>query len=333
MIRTIGGLLALVVAAAGVQAGEPSPAAAGPADPVAWLLKAGEAARLASYQGVVVYRDSETMETLRVVHRHQDGREQERLTSLSGAPRDTVRDEDQITCALPHVHPAETSGSPQNLLPALSRQTLGQVAPHYGFRGLGESRIAGRISVGVAIEPRDEFRYGYQVWADKATAVPLKVSLVDRKGRMVEEMLYTEIQFPARIADSAFALGPGVRNLVLPRAPAAAPAASQVAQATASSAWAPASLPPGFQIAMRNLKPAPDGEGAVEHVLLSDGLSAVSIFSARMAQNDKLFRGFSHMGAMNAYGRMVGLFHVTVVGEVPQATVRMIGDSLTPAAQ
>lgn len=298
-----------------------------------WLLKVSESSRHVSYQGVVVYRDGENLETLRIVHRHKNGREQERFTSLSGAPRDLVREGDQIRCALPHDHLSEITDRPQNLLPALSRTSLQAVTPHYAFRDLGEARVAGRASRGVAIEPRDEFRYGYEVWADVQTAVPLKVSLLDRKGRVIEQMLYTEVQFPDSIPDRAFALGPGVRSLTPPLA--WPPAASQAAQSsqTLSNAWTLAGLPPGFKISMRSLNPAVAGEGPVEHVLLSDGLSAVSVFSARVAQHDKLFRGFSHLGAMNAYGRMVGAFHVTVVGEVPQATVRMIGDGLTPAAQ
>lgn len=357
-------LLALGFVAAGVQAAEPSDATTDTTDPAEWLLKASEYSRHVSYQGVVVYRDSDTIETLRIIHRLKDGREQERLTSLNGTPRDTVRDDAHVNCALAHDHsaagvsqkdpgapalvtegnpggthgaPEAATDSPQNLLPALSRKILRQVAEHYGFRSLGEARVAGRVSRGVAIDPRDEFRYGYEVWADRETAVALKVSLLDSKGRMIEQMMYTEIHYPARIADSAFALAPGVRRLSPPPRAPAAPLASQAAQVPASNAapgtWALAGLPPGFRIVMRSLKPAPEGEGAVEHVLLSDGLSAVSVFSARMAQHDKLFRGFSHMGAMNAYGRMVGVFHVTVVGEVPQATVRMIGDGLTPAEQ
>ncbi len=293
-----------------------------------WLLKVSESSRHASYQGVVVYRDSETMETLRIVHRHKDGREQERLTSMSGAPRDTVRDNEHVSCALAHDHTAETAASVQNLLPALSSRILQQVAPYYAFRDLGGARVAGRDSRGVAIEPRDEFRYGYAVWADQQTAVALKVSLLDREGRMIEQMLYTEIQFPALIADSAFAVRMGVHN------PPAAPAASQttrIPQIAGSSVWTMVELPPGFQMVMRSLKPVPESDGVVEHVLLSDGLSAVSVFSARGAQHHKLFHGFSHMGAMNAYGRRLGVFHVTVVGEVPQATVRLIGDGLTAA--
>jgi sigma-E factor negative regulatory protein RseB len=37
------------------------------------------------------------------------------------------------------------------------------------------------------------------------------------------------------------------------------------------------------------------------------------------------------MGAVNAFGRMLGTHHLTVVGEVPQATVEMIGGAVRAA--
>ena len=43
--------------------------------------------------------------------------------------------------------------------------------------------------------------------------------------------------------------------------------------------------------------------------------------------------GSSTMGAVNADGRAVGEYHVTVVGEVPHATVKMVGDSVEHISQ
>jgi len=39
-------------------------------------------------------------------------------------------------------------------------------------------------------------------------------------------------------------------------------------------------------------------------------------------------KGTSSMGAIHAFGTMVGKYQVTVVGEVPGATVSMIGNSV-----
>jgi negative regulator of sigma E activity len=39
------------------------------------------------------------------------------------------------------------------------------------------------------------------------------------------------------------------------------------------------------------------------------------------------------MGAINAHGRSLGEYHVTVVGEVPQVTVQKICEAITHSNQ
>ena len=280
-----------------------------------WLLKVSEAARQVNYQGVVVYRDGQRMDVMRLVHRQQDGRVQERLTSLTGRPRDILREGDRVAF-LAGDEPVQSAGS-QTLLPTLSADLLTQAADHYEYRDLGEARVAGRACRGVMMAPLDEFRYGYEICGDAETAVPLRVTLVDRHGRTVEQLLFTEIAFPSRIADSAFTPPPGAMPVA---------AGVEAPAVTAPETWRLVTLPPGFRIVRRDLAPSPDGQGMVEHVQLSDGLSAVSVFGVHPAAPDKAFRGLSHMGATSAYGRRVGTFHITVIGEVPPGTVRMIGD-------
>ncbi|MGH8445148.1 MAG: MucB/RseB C-terminal domain-containing protein, partial [Solimonas sp.] len=92
-----------------------------------------------------------------------------------------------------------------------------------------------------------------------------------------------------------------------------------------------ANLPPGYHVTMRDVRPTADGQGVVEHLLLSDGLSAISVFSARRKVPAQAFQGASQIGAMHAYGRIVGQVHITVVGEAPSETVRLIGENVQPA--
>lgn len=75
----------------------------------------------------------------------------------------------------------------------------------------------------------------------------------------------------------------------------------------------------------------PDHRGSVEHLLVSDGLTVISVFSAERPTPSKALNGVSQIGAVNAYGRMIGSFHITVVGEAPPETVKMIGDNLKQA--
>ena len=304
---------ALALAASVAQAG----------DPAELLVRMSVAARQSNYQGVVVYRDARTMEVLRVVHRQREGRVQERLTSLTGKPRDVLQEGDQLACFV-GSRSTEAGGLPGGLFPVITAATLSQAASHYQFRALGEARVAGRSCQGVALEPRDEYRYGYEVCADALTAVPLRVTLRDAAGKTIEQLMFTEVVFPAYISDAAFAPPPGATAL--------ARRASDATTPSARASWQLAQLPPGFREVMRSRQAAADGGGIVEHVLLSDGLSAVSVFG-RQGNAGAQFTGLSGMGAMNAYGRSVGPFQVTVVGEVPSTTVRFIGDGFQPTAQ
>lgn len=312
-LRSLVAVLALI-AAGGAAA----------ADPAAWLLQASDAARQTSYQGTVVYRDARTLEVLRVVHRQKDGQVQERLTSLTGEPRDLLRQGDAVACATAGQPTVGAGGLPQRLFPALSIETMAQAQAHYTFRDLGEGRVAGRACRSVALAPRDEFRYGYEICADSATAVPLKVSLLDPRGRAVEELIFTEVSFPKSIDDTAFAAPAALQEFQ------AAPV-QVVTAADGGQTWRLERLPPGFREIMRSRQAAPEGRGIVEHVLLSDGLSAVSVFGAVTAAPAD-WRGLSNIGAVHAYGRTVGDFHVTVVGEVPASTVQLIGDGFQPAS-
>jgi sigma-E factor negative regulatory protein RseB len=217
----------------------------------------------------------------------------------------------------------------KGLLNALNADRLRDLQQWYEFRDLGENRVAGRTCNGVAVIPRDQFRYGYEVCTDAETGVPLKVTLAGQHGEILEQVMFTEISFPETIADAAFTTDIDSSKFQtvtgdLPRKDASVdPDQLQVQFAE---------LPPGYRVVAQEDHALPAGrQGKVEHVLLSDGLSAVSVFSTIEQQApEKPFRGVSHQGALEAYGRTVGSFHITIVGEVPPQAVRMIGDGVQP---
>jgi len=69
-------------------------------------------------------------------------------------------------------------------------------------------------------------------------------------------------------------------------------------------------------------------------MVYSDGLSSVSVFIEEDVQHDPAnLMGGSRMGAINAHGRHLGEYHVTVVGEVPQLTVQKICEAISTTNQ
>lgn len=79
-----------------------------------------------------------------------------------------------------------------------------------------------------------------------------------------------------------------------------------------------------------NYQPMPINDGPVSHVMLSDGMASVSVYVEYVvkAEQTDVALGVSMMGAMNAYTRSLDTALITVVGEVPPATVEAIALSV-----
>lgn len=303
-------------------------ASASEIDPAALLAQSAAASRISNYQGVVIYRGDDRFEVLRVQHQFKDDSERERMVSLTGEPRQLLRIDNRLICILPKGRTMSVQGpSLKGVLSQLTAARIEQLKQFYDFRDDGPGRIAGRACNGVTVIPRDEYRYGYEVWLDKESKLPLKISLIGAHSDVLEQVMFTEIAFPDSIPDSAFETEVDINkfNLIagsVPTLDSNPPPDNGEPQVRLDK------LPPGFKIIAHDNRPMPEGNGQVEHLLLSDGLSAVSVFSAVQQQQVKAFSGISHMGAMQAYGRRVGSFHVTIIGEVPLQTIRLIGDGL-----
>jgi sigma-E factor negative regulatory protein RseB len=65
---------------------------------------------------------------------------------------------------------------------------------------------------------------------------------------------------------------------------------------------------------------------AVEQLLLSDGLSSVSVYLEQHPQN--FHAGLQIAGAVNSLSRVLGDYSVTVMGDVPAATVEFIAQGI-----
>lgn len=306
--------------------------------PEKMLAEAANAARTLNFEGVLVYRRNGTMEVLRVVHRYRDGKISEHLLTLTGDRRELVQQGNRLVCIFPSNRRLIFVRSPiKGLFFHLDARTIHRLSHWYQFRALGATRVAGRKVVGIDIDPRDAYRYGYRVWADAAHHLPLRVVLVGEGRRVLEQMMFTQIQFPKKIPESAFrtqinSSSPKYKVYTrrLPSGKLPRGSAGKTNPKTVDIRWGFGRLPPGFRVVLRDQKIMPDGVGRVQHILLSDGLATVSVFAARMHSPEPDFQGVSQIGAVHVFGRKVNDFHITVVGEAPARTVEMIGDSVHP---
>lgn len=64
----------------------------------------------------------------------------------------------------------------------------------YDFQLLNQARVAGRDTQAVAILPKDAYRYGYRIYLDSQKALPLKTDMLDDKGSVISQIMFTSIQ-------------------------------------------------------------------------------------------------------------------------------------------
>jgi sigma-E factor negative regulatory protein RseB len=288
----------------------------------AWLDKMNRAVEDLNYQGTFVHVLNGTPETLRIIHRNAAGRSGERIVSLDGVGREIIRQGDEVQCILPdqRVVLLEERKDISPLVSALPSYSA-EIEPHYELTLHSSTRVANRPAQILEIKPRDEFRYGYMLWLDQDTAMPLKSQLIDDKGVIVEQILFTEIDLPDSIPAESLAATIDTTGFEMLRPPASTPLAEGIP-------WRAAAVPGGFKLSVATQSPIAGSETPVEHLVYSDGLATVSVFIEDPNTKAEVSEGFSTMGSTNAFSLTLRGRKVTAVGEVPRQTVRTIASSL-----
>jgi sigma-E factor negative regulatory protein RseB len=293
-------------------------------DARAWLARTDQALATRNYQGVFVHEHAGHSETLRVIHRVVGDVVSERLLCMDGSGREFIRRGTELTTYLPDRRLVLVEKSPDTslLLSGLPRVDAA-TASQYEVRMLERTRVAGRDAVLIAVVPMDALRYGYRLWIDEATGMPLKTQLRDERGNVLEQIIFTDLRLPAHIADSLLEPAVDARNYRWVRRDHDIDVASRRSRIT----WQAGALPPGFRMTASATQVLPGATSAVEHLVFSDGMASVSVFvepqSGVVAHDDA-----ARLGSSSAYSTVVEGYRVTAVGEVPLDTVRTIAQAV-----
>ena len=290
-----------------------------------WLTRMNSAMEALNYEGTFVHVHGGNAETLRITHRNDNGHISERIVSKDGVRREIIRRADEVRVILPNrrvVLLDETrEASPLvSALPSYSEV----LDPHYEFALRATARrVAERPTQVIRIRPKDEFRYGYRLWLDQDTAMPLKSQLVDENGEIIEQILFTRFEIfdfiPAAQLEST--IDTAGFKLLAPARSSSVPGEGVL--------WQASMLPGGFALSVANYGPLAGSEHPVEHHVYSDGLAVVSVFIEDPQAEAEVVEGFSMLGSTNAFSTTVSGRKVTAIGEVPYNTLHQIAISLT----
>jgi len=334
--------LAGAVAAAGaLTALEPSRACAAGAvpqqktspaqTPAQWLERMNQALTTRNYDGTFTHWQGGSVETLRIIHRLQDGQVAERLVSLDGSGREFIRTGSSLACYLPDRRTVLVEQRPaqESLVgfPAVSSEAAG----NYDIREVARMRLNRRDTHVISVAPRDEFRYGYRLWIDDSTAMPLKSQLCDTDGRVIEQLVFASLTMAAHIPDSAFRPEVSTDGFQWLRNDAVQPAAAP----TPATVWSALKLPPGFRLMMHGPQTLPGSAAPVDHLVFTDGLAAVSVFvESRPAEGPGEVAEVrsARVGSSSAFSTVMNGYKITAVGEVPPATVQFIATQVRAEA-
>jgi sigma-E factor negative regulatory protein RseB len=310
-------------------------------DPRVWLERMNEALESRNYDGTFFHLSGGRIETMRIVHRVRGGRVMERLQSLDGPGREFVRNNDELTCYLPDQHtilvePRPDRGPFLGSLPRFGADTN----EYYRLEALPDARILGRNAHVIAVNPKDQFRFGYRLWLDEKTAMPLKTQLCDSHGEILEQILFARLDMPENIADGE--LAPSVKTDGM-RWVRQGP--SQNAPSAGLAGFRASELPPGFKLTVEGAQTIGGASAPASHLVYSDGLATVSVFieaqpasegtgndaagaGAATSDGAPMMQGLARVGSGYAFSTVVQGHQVTAVGEVPAQTVEFIAHSV-----
>jgi sigma-E factor negative regulatory protein RseB len=285
-----------------------------------WLARMQDASLKRSYTGIFVVSSSNgSMASARIWHACDGQRQVERIDTLSGEKRSTFRRDDEVLTFLPETRTVRSERREAlGLFPELARPDDSAIPDFYTARRVGSDRVAGFDADIVQVLPKDGLRFGYRIWSEKKSGLVVKLQTLDEQGRVLEQAAFSELQLDAPVRMDKL-----THMMAVPEGWRVEKA--DAAKTTpAAEGWGLKQPVPGFRSMSTYKRPA---EGVLQWIF-SDGLASVSVFVQAFDPHHHGREGLFASGATHTLTRRVQDSWVTVVGEVPPATLKAFSLSL-----
>lgn len=292
-----------------------------------WLSRMHEASRQRSYTGTLVVSSGSAMSASKIWHVCDGTQQMERVETLTGVPRTTIRRNSEVITFEPDTRTAMVEKRESlGVFPDMLRTPASAIAQFYGAREVGHQRVAGHMADMVEIVPRDEWRFGYRIWSEKKTGLIVKLQTLGEQGQVLEQVAFSELQLDAPVSmDKLARLMKDTRGYEVIK-PALRKTTPQ------AEGWQLKEPIPGFTPMSCHTRevaggPAPAGQAPMQWVF-SDGLASVSLFVEPFDARRHGHEEQVAMGATHSVSRRVGDHWVTALGEVPPSTLKRFADAL-----
>lgn len=293
-------------------------------DPLTLLRQLSQAAHEQSYQGTFVIQRGSDMESSQVAHGKLDGQEFTRVQVLDGRPREIVRTGQETRCYYPAQHKLRLeSGYRRRLFPALIEPPYDHYLDLYTVSWRGLTRVADHECRLIYFQARDMARFDHEFCVDSQSALILKAVTLDSNQVPLETELFTTLNSNFHPHPDAFRSGyqdmSGWKTVRFP-----------MSEVSRQSPVRIGYVPAGYTKVLEMEVQPPKATAPIRHWVFSDGLSSFSVF-LRDQTNAEAGAPVSRVlnSALSYYSGSLQPYHVVVLGEIPQETVRSIGQSIS----
>ncbi len=303
-----------------------SPACAGSnSDAAQWLERMSAAMSQMTYQGTFVYVQGDDVETMRITHVADEEGVRERLVSISGVRREILRDSKCVRWVKgDDLSVMEDKALSRSFFPEIPLGQSDQASASYRLELGSSERIAGHSGRMLRIIPKDEFRYGYNLWLEEPSALLLKWELLDSNHERLAKLMFTDIRLGSEVDLDELESSSKLKEYQT----TASGLPSGKGLSHSNPQWQPSQLPTGFRLTSHRYMGHQDQQ-IFEHLVYSDGLAAVSVYvESTSVDENQPETGISRLGTTHAFSRVSEGVLITVLGDVPAITVQSIGNTV-----
>lgn len=290
-----------------------------------WLTRIHEATQKHNFQGTFVVSAGGVVSSARIAHFCEGSNQFERIESLDGQARHVFRHNDIVHTVWPQSRVAVVEQRDKlNSFPALLQNEDDRIVEFYEVRAQGAERVAGREANVLMLRPRDGYRYGYKLWADKDTGLLLRADVLGERNEVLESSAFSDVTIgvqsrPASVVQPMKKLD-GYRIV----RPVMTPTELE------AEGWVLSRPVPGFQRVSCVKRPLGRAVGATAsevdvpalQAIFSDGITHVSVFIEPFSAERHTRAVHASVGATQTLMRRQEEWWITVVGDVPATTLR-----------
>lgn len=295
-----------------------------------WLTRIHEAANSRNFQGTFVVSGGGSVASARIAHFCEGANQFERIESLDGLARNVLRHNDVVQTVWPGKRLALVEQ--RDLLasfPALLQRGDDHITDFYDVFKQDADRVAGHEAHVLWVKPKDAYRYGYRLWADKGSGLLLRADVLGERSEVLETSAFSDVVIGVK-AQPELVLH-AMKKLDGYRVVRPVLASTSLE----AEGWTLRDGVPGFRQVSCVKRPLDAGAAVTDAVsapilqtIYSDGLTHVSVFIEPFnpARHTRQLHAF--VGATQTLMRKHGDWWVTVVGDVPPGTLRLFANGL-----